>query len=153
MSSSKIPYITSISSYDVQHHHIMPQWHHALFGRNIYTCTWYPEWIPLLRTEMPKQTLSFSLCRVGNCGPHAHTVTLSPRYFDAPPHQASQDTIYQKHIKNINHHRNVQLEWMVNILQLEDVKSIKQSTISYLSTLLTKTVLGIFEQTSCLSHI
>ena len=64
--------------------------------------------------EMPKQMFSFSLCRVGNCSPQAHAVTLSLGYFEVPLCWASQGTIYLQHIKSINCCRNVQLKWMVN---------------------------------------
>ena len=49
--------------------------------------------VPSLVVEMLKWMLSSSFSRVGNCGPQAHTVTLSPRYLDVPLCQTSHVTI------------------------------------------------------------
>ena len=75
MSSSEIP--TSL-----EHHYIIydiitwcPNDVMPFFGRNVCACTWYAEWIPLLRAKMPKCMLSFPLYRVGNSRPSAQTVT------------------------------------------------------------------------------
>ena len=69
MSSSEIPHITGTSSYDAWHHHMMPQWHDALFVGNSLACAWYVDWAPALRAWMPKQMVSSILYEVGNCDP------------------------------------------------------------------------------------
>ena len=153
MSSSEIPHISGKSSYDIQCHPMMPQCHHSLICGNVYTCTWYAEWIPLLRAETLKETLSSSLCRVGNCGPHLHTMTLSPRYLDAPLHQSSWDAIYYKHIKNIMivGMYKEQLKWMVNIFKTWVCKIDLKHHQLLMQHYLWDSLL-VFEQTSHSSH-
>ena len=45
------------------------QWHHALFGRNVYTCAWYAEQTPSLRAWTLKWMLSSTPHGVENCDP------------------------------------------------------------------------------------